>query len=283
MPSCDGNQFDSYIPHQVVRANRRDFLRHRIARHFRSLPRQGPGLSGRPCDSQGDSWRVVPKVSGGKFPFPRLLFARCPPPRPISNCPWGIEPRDLTRFGMDGSARRAKTNEQGRIVPYRLRRRLESERAPLIRPGHWQVDETLETKVARQASLWAEECESRTGVEPSHKSAARRLSCVIAFADDHRGFPTPSRLFWRHDERDGAASRALQGGRPDAARLRRPPEARPPRTRPSGRRAGTGETPGVLITDVPPNTTRLARNRRQPLLGAADVKCRAKATDSVDN
>ena len=28
--------------HQVVRANRRDFLRHRIARHFSSLPRQGP-------------------------------------------------------------------------------------------------------------------------------------------------------------------------------------------------------------------------------------------------
>jgi len=33
------------------------------------------------------------------------------------------------------------------------RRRLESERAPLIRPGHRQVDETLETKAARQASF----------------------------------------------------------------------------------------------------------------------------------
>jgi hypothetical protein len=34
----------------------------------------------------------------------------------------------------------------------RLRWRLESERAPLIRPGHWQIDETLETKAARQVS-----------------------------------------------------------------------------------------------------------------------------------
>src|SRR3984957_16286201 len=55
-----------------------------------------------------------------------------------------------------------------------------------------------------------------------------------------RGFPTPNRLFWRYDERDGAASGALQGGRPDAARLRRPPEARPPRPGPPGRRVGTG-------------------------------------------
>jgi hypothetical protein len=30
-------------------------------------------------------------------------------PRPISNCPWGFEPRDLTRFGMDGSARRGRS------------------------------------------------------------------------------------------------------------------------------------------------------------------------------
>jgi hypothetical protein len=31
------------------------------------------------------------KVSGRKFPFPKLLFAKCPPRR-ISNCPWGLEP-----------------------------------------------------------------------------------------------------------------------------------------------------------------------------------------------
>src|ERR1700722_13128960 len=35
----------------------------------------------------------------------------------------------------------------------RLRRRFESERPPLIRPGRRQVDEALETKAARQASL----------------------------------------------------------------------------------------------------------------------------------
>src|SRR3984885_4184842 len=35
----------------------------------------------------------------------------------------------------------------------RLRWGLESERAPLIRPGHRRGDETLETKAARQASF----------------------------------------------------------------------------------------------------------------------------------
>jgi ATP-dependent exoDNAse (exonuclease V) alpha subunit len=35
----DGHQFESPPLHQEVGANRRDFLRHRIARHFRSLPR----------------------------------------------------------------------------------------------------------------------------------------------------------------------------------------------------------------------------------------------------
>jgi hypothetical protein len=43
---------------------------------------------------------------------------------------------------MDESAPRGKTNEQGRIVSFGLRGRLESERTPLIRPGHRQVDET---------------------------------------------------------------------------------------------------------------------------------------------
>jgi hypothetical protein len=37
-----GSQFESPLLHQVVRANRRDFPRRRIARHFSSLPRQGP-------------------------------------------------------------------------------------------------------------------------------------------------------------------------------------------------------------------------------------------------
>src|ERR1700733_10394615 len=36
--SCDGHQFESPQLHQEVGAKRRDFLCHRIARHFRSLP-----------------------------------------------------------------------------------------------------------------------------------------------------------------------------------------------------------------------------------------------------
>jgi hypothetical protein len=69
---------------------------------------------GGPAILRGDSWRFLPKVSGRKFPFPRLLFATCPP-RPISTGPWGS---NLDPVGMDGSAPRGKTNEQGRIVPY---------------------------------------------------------------------------------------------------------------------------------------------------------------------
>src|SRR5271166_743940 len=105
------------VHHQEVPANPRDFLRHRIARDFRSLPRQGPVSVVGPAILRGNSWRVSPKVSGRKFPFPRLLFATCPP-RPISNGPWGFEPRHLTRFGWDGSAGRRKTKEQGWIVRY---------------------------------------------------------------------------------------------------------------------------------------------------------------------
>jgi hypothetical protein len=39
VPYRGGQRFESPQLHQEVRANRRDFLRHRIARHFRSLPR----------------------------------------------------------------------------------------------------------------------------------------------------------------------------------------------------------------------------------------------------
>jgi hypothetical protein len=127
---CGGQRFESPQLHQVVRANRRHFLRHRIARHFRSLPRQGSVSVGGPAILRGNSRRVLPKVSGRKFPFPRLLFAACPA-RPTSNGNSGLEPRHLTRFGMDGSAPRGKTNEQARIVPYAWR--LEPERPPLVR------------------------------------------------------------------------------------------------------------------------------------------------------
>jgi hypothetical protein len=37
----DDHRFESPQLHQEVRAKRHDFLRRRIARHFRSLPRQG--------------------------------------------------------------------------------------------------------------------------------------------------------------------------------------------------------------------------------------------------
>jgi DNA methylase len=66
---------------------------------------------------------------------------------------WGGASLD-TCSGWDGwISPGGNTNEQERIRSLRLRRRLEFERAPLIRPGHRQVDETLETKAARQASF----------------------------------------------------------------------------------------------------------------------------------
>ena len=55
-----------------------------------------------------------------------------------------------------------------------------------------------------------------------------------------RRFPPPDRLFRRHRERDGAPAGALQGGRPDPARLGRPAEARATRPGSAGRGAGAG-------------------------------------------
>jgi len=55
------------------------------------------------------------------------------------------------RDGWISPSRKGKRARTDRSL--RLRRRLESERAPLIRPGHRQVDETLETKAARKASF----------------------------------------------------------------------------------------------------------------------------------
>jgi hypothetical protein len=56
----------------------------------------------------------------------------------------------------------------------RLRRRLESERPPLIRPGYWQVDETPETKAARQASF---DCrlDDHRGKESKRRGHADRM------------------------------------------------------------------------------------------------------------
>ena len=87
-----GQRFESPPLHQVVLANRRDFLRHRIARHSRGL-RQRQSVCWVVSTVSAAHWRRVrPKVSGRKFPFPRLLFATCPP-RPTSNGNSGLEPR----------------------------------------------------------------------------------------------------------------------------------------------------------------------------------------------
>jgi hypothetical protein len=56
--------------------------------------------------------------------------------------PLAVRTPRLAPVRMDESAPRGKTNEQGRIVSFGLRGRLESERTSLIRPGHRQVDET---------------------------------------------------------------------------------------------------------------------------------------------
>ena len=58
-----------------VRANRRDFLRHRIARHFRHLRRQQSVCQVYSTVSAAHWRRVRSKVSGRKFPFPELLTA----------------------------------------------------------------------------------------------------------------------------------------------------------------------------------------------------------------
>jgi hypothetical protein len=135
------------VVHQVVRANRRDFLRHGIARHFRSLPRQGSVSVGSPAILRGNPWRVLPKVSGREFPFPRLLFATLP--RPISNVGRSNLDTRPVRDGWISPSRKGKRAGTDRS----LRRRLESERAPLVRPGHGKINETFETKPARQASF----------------------------------------------------------------------------------------------------------------------------------
>jgi hypothetical protein len=53
-----------------------------------------------------------------------------------------------------GGISRSPEDKRARVDrSLRLRWRLESERAPLIRPGHWQIDKTLQAKAARQASF----------------------------------------------------------------------------------------------------------------------------------
>jgi hypothetical protein len=142
-------RFESPQLHQEVRANRRDFLRHRIARHFSSLPRQGPVSAGVRRFSG-----AIPGASCRKSLAAKFRFQGCclPHVHRARSRMWGVEPRHLIRFEwMDHPSREDKRAATDRSL--RLRRRLESERAPLIRPRHRQVDETLETKPAWQASF----------------------------------------------------------------------------------------------------------------------------------
>jgi hypothetical protein len=146
---CGGQRFESPQLHQVVRANRCDFLRRRIARHFRSLPSQVPVSVGVRRFSG-----AIPGASCRKSLAANFRFQGCclPLHRARSFDLRGFEPRPLTRFGwMDQPLAERQTSKGDRSL--RLRRRLESERPPLIRPGHRQVDETLETKAAWQASF----------------------------------------------------------------------------------------------------------------------------------
>jgi hypothetical protein len=72
---CGGQRFESPQLHQEVRANRRDFLVRRIARHSRDLRRHQSvcQVYSTVCAAH---WRCVrSKVSGRKIPFPGLLFA----------------------------------------------------------------------------------------------------------------------------------------------------------------------------------------------------------------
>jgi hypothetical protein len=78
-----------------VRTSSHDFLRHRIARHPSGLQRQQSVCLVFSTLSAAHWRRAQSKVSGPKFPFPRLLFARCPPRR-ISNGARQFERQHLT-------------------------------------------------------------------------------------------------------------------------------------------------------------------------------------------
>jgi hypothetical protein len=100
----------------LVRTNRRDFLVRRIARHFRGLWLQSSVCHVHSTVSSAHWRRVGSRVSGRKFPFPRLLFATCPP-RPTSNGNSWLEPRHLTRFGwMDQLLAGKPTSKGGWLV-----------------------------------------------------------------------------------------------------------------------------------------------------------------------
>jgi hypothetical protein len=63
------------VRHHEVRANQSDFLRHRIARHSRGLRPRRSVCCVFSAVSAPHWRRERSKVSGGKFPFPELVFA----------------------------------------------------------------------------------------------------------------------------------------------------------------------------------------------------------------
>jgi hypothetical protein len=147
-PHRDGHRFESPRLHQEVRVNRRDFLRHRIPRHFSSLPRQGPVSVGGPA-----ILRAIPGASCRKSLAANFRFQGCclPHVHRARFRMWGGRTSTLDPVRIDGSPPAERQMSRGGSF-LRLRPRLESERPPLIRPGR-QIDETLETKAARQVAF----------------------------------------------------------------------------------------------------------------------------------
>jgi hypothetical protein len=97
--------------------------------------------------------RLIDGAWGRKSLAAKFRFQGCCLPRvhrTLSNGPW-VSNLNVRMGKISSSSPGGKRARVDRSL--RLRWRLESERAPLIRPGHRQVDETLETKAALQASL----------------------------------------------------------------------------------------------------------------------------------
>jgi hypothetical protein len=101
----------------------------------------------------------------------------------------GFEPRHFQPARMGGSSspggKRAKVDRS-----LRLRWRLESEDAPLVLPGHRQVDETFQAKAARQASfdgclddLRREESERQGHPDRTHSPVLSRSERLQSQAD----------------------------------------------------------------------------------------------------
>src|ERR1700722_18504049 len=108
----------------------------------------------------------------------------------------------------------------------RQRWRLESERAPLIRPGHRQVDETLETKAARQTSLDCRLDDLRSEESERQGHPNRTLALVLSRSDRLQSqtgigekFVQPAMRVAEGFDQDRA--RVGGGGRPTG---RRPPQ-----------------------------------------------------------